>query len=35
MVKLEPGLYGYGCFVKTADGTAHAVMGMISTFTVK
>lgn len=34
-VKLEPGLYGYGCFIETADGTPHAVKGMISTFTVR
>ncbi len=34
-VTLEPGLYGYGCFVEAADGTAHAAKGMIGTFTVK
>jgi hypothetical protein len=34
-VKLEPGLYGYGCFVEDAQGKAHAVHGMISTFTVR
>lgn len=34
-VKLESGLYGYGCFIETADGTPHAVKGMISTFTVR
>lgn len=34
-VKLEPGIYGYGCFVEAPDGTPHAVKGMISTFTVK
>jgi plastocyanin len=34
-VKLEPGLYGYGCFVKDPKGTPHAASGMISTFTVR
>lgn len=33
-VKLEPGLYAYGCFVETSDGTPHAVHGMIDSFTV-
>ncbi|MEW6476164.1 MAG: hypothetical protein AB1679_28225 [Actinomycetota bacterium] len=34
-VKLEPGLYGYGCFIEDPKGTPHAVHGMISTFTVR
>jgi plastocyanin len=34
-VKLKPGLYGYACMVKAADGTAHSVKGMVSTFTVR
>jgi hypothetical protein len=34
-VKLEPGLYGYGCFVKDANDQPHAVHGMIGTFTVR
>lgn len=34
-VKLKSGLYGYACMIKAADGNAHAVKGMISTFTVR
>jgi hypothetical protein len=34
-IKLEPGLYGYGCFVKDANDKAHATHGMIGTFTVR
>jgi hypothetical protein len=30
---LEPGLYGYACFIETDDGQTHASLGMISTFT--
>lgn len=33
-VRLQPGLYGYGCFVETDEGASHASHGMISTFTV-
>ena len=34
-VKLEPGLYGYACFIPTAEGASHASQGMIGTFTVR
>jgi hypothetical protein len=30
---LEPGLYGYACFVETDDDQTHASLGMIGTFT--
>lgn len=33
-IKLDPGLYGYGCFLEDAEGTPHAEHGMIGTFTV-
>jgi hypothetical protein len=31
---LEPGNYGMACFVPTADGTPHALLGMTAEFTV-
>jgi plastocyanin len=33
-VKLEPGLYGYACFIEDANETPHVQHGMIGTFTV-
>jgi uncharacterized cupredoxin-like copper-binding protein len=32
--ELEPGRYGYACFVTTKDGTPHAALGMFGEFTV-
>jgi uncharacterized cupredoxin-like copper-binding protein len=31
---LEPGRYGYACFVETPDGESHAELGMFGEFTV-
>jgi len=33
-VKLEPGLYGYACFIDDANDTPHVKHGMIGTFAV-
>jgi uncharacterized cupredoxin-like copper-binding protein len=33
-VELEPGRYGYVCFVEAPDGTPHAFLGMSGEFTV-
>ncbi len=34
-VELEPGRYGYVCFIEAKDGTPHAFLGMSGEFTVE
>ena len=34
-VELEPGRYGYVCFIEAKDGTPHAFLGMAGEFTVE
>lgn len=34
-MELEPGRYGYVCFIEAKDGTPHAFLGMAGEFVVR